>query len=155
MTQTARRCDAKRAPLQLFQPLLEKKQNQITVTLTDGPLHIPLDGPSLTQILLNLLANANRHTRAGHIEIGAQQDGEQSWVWVRDDGEGMAPELARRVFDRQVSGPADQSSGLGLSICREIVEAAGGTMGLTSAPEQGTRVWMILPAAHKEGHRDA
>ena len=66
---------------------------------------------------------------------------------VRDDGDGIPPELLPRVFDRFVKGADSPGSGLGLAIVRDIVEAHGGTVALTSTLGEGTEVRLTLPAA--------
>jgi signal transduction histidine kinase len=64
---------------------------------------------------------------------------------VSDDGEGIPPEILSRVFERGVSG--SESSGLGLAICKEIVEAYGGEIGIDSETGLGTTARFTLPVS--------
>jgi signal transduction histidine kinase len=109
----------------------------------------PVDGDParLRSVLSNLLANALRHTPpGGTIGVTAAAAGGVVRLTVRDDGEGIAPELLPRVFDRFVKSRASNGSGLGLAIVRDIVEAHGGAATVDSKPGQGTAVSLTLPA---------
>ena len=110
----------------------------------------PVDGDAarLRRVLGNLVANAMAHTPAGGaVRLAAERAGAMVAVSVSDTGEGMDPALAERAFDRFVKAPGSRGSGLGLSIARDIVEAHGGEVRLESAPGQGTKVTLTLPAA--------
>lgn len=123
------------------------------VTLAaDYPPDLPrvlADGQRLGQILSNLLSNAIRHTpNGGHVTVSAvARDPKAITVSVRDDGQGIEPELLPRVFDRFAKEPGSGGSGLGLAICRDLVEAMGGHISVDSAQGQGTVVSFTLPAA--------
>jgi two-component system sensor histidine kinase BaeS len=107
------------------------------------------DPARLRGVLGNLLANALRHTPAGgtvHV-AGAPGDARTVRVVVRDDGEGIPPDLLPRVFDRFVKGQSSTGSGLGLSIVRDVVEAHGGTVSAESTAGGGTAIAITLPAA--------
>jgi signal transduction histidine kinase len=96
----------------------------------------------MRQVIGNLLSNAIRHTPEGG-SVKAAVDG--STLTVTDDGEGIAPELRARVFDRFAKGTSSTGSGLGLSIARDIVVAHGGKIEIDSAPGAGTAVKVTLP----------
>jgi two-component system sensor histidine kinase BaeS len=68
---------------------------------------------------------------------------------VGDDGDGITPTLLPRVFDRFVKGVDSPGSGLGLAIVRDMVEAHGGTVTMTSTLGAGTEVRLTLPPAHE------
>ncbi len=103
------------------------------------------------RVLFNLIDNAIRHTPAeGEITVAAERSGERVLVEVADTGEGIAPEERERVFEPFFRGGSQSArtkrgSGLGLTICRAIVEAHEGEIWLEGA-ERGTRVRFTLPA---------
>ena len=66
-------------------------------------------------------------------------------ITVRDDGEGITPELLPRVFERFVKGGSSTGSGLGLAIVRDLVEAHGGTVAAESTVGLGTAIQVTLP----------
>jgi two-component system sensor histidine kinase BaeS len=113
-----------------------------------------MDTSATRRILANVLANAIRHTpRGGSISIaarGADEDGRVS-VIVRDTGTGIPPELVPRAFERFAKGESSDGSGLGLAIARDLAEAMGGSIDLTSAQGLGTTVTIRLPAAQSTG----
>jgi heavy metal sensor kinase len=106
----------------------------------DGPRADVLgDHDRLEQVLTNLVSNAIRHAPVGgSVRLHTWTRNGTSGCSITDDGPGVAPELADRVFDRFVRGdPArgtGTGSGLGLSICREIVEAHGGAIWVDAGP---------------------
>jgi len=113
----------------------------------------------VSQVLINLLSNAIKYSPDGHpIEIGATLT-QPGWVevWVKDHGLGIPladqPHLFERFYrvkhcDRQhISG-----TGLGLSLCKSLVENQGGRMGFESTHGQGSRFYFTLPIAIKGDH---
>ena len=108
---------------------------------------VDADPARLRGVLGNLLANAIRHTpAAGSVRISARASGETVQLKVADDGEGIPPDLLPRVFDRFTRAPGSPGSGLGLAIAREVVQAHGGVIDLTSEVGKGTTVRVELPA---------
>ena len=106
------------------------------------------DPERLELVFANLLTNAIRHTPAGgSIEIRALPDGEFVRFEVNDTGEGIPNDYQAQVFDKyfQVPGRIRTGTGLGLAIAKNIIEAHGGEMGLTSEPGQGSTFWFTLP----------
>jgi len=120
-----------------------------------------LDADKIDQILSNLVENAVRHG-AGIVTIvvePARMDGEAALppavgldvpdaaaVSVRDQGEGISPEVAPRVFRRFWRGKRRGGTGLGLYIVKGLVEAHGGTIGVWGAPGGGAEFRFIVPA---------
>ncbi len=119
------------------------------VAAIDPPsLTVDADSVRLRSALANLLGNALRHEhRGGEVRVEAAVSDDIAHVVVRDDGEGIPTELLPRVFDRFVKGTDSPGSGLGLAIVRDIVEAHGGSVGVTSSPGTGTAVRLTIPAA--------
>ena len=105
------------------------------------------------RVLFNLLANSLRHTPSdGSVAVVVEPLTEELRITVEDTGEGIAPELRRRMFDRFWRGDRARSSekaggGLGLAIAQGLVEAQGGRIWAESRPEGGARVSFTLPAA--------
>lgn len=125
----------------------------VAVTAAASPAAILGDEDLLVQVFVNLLDNALVHTPAGGtVALGCAPVGERVRGWVSDDGAGIALEHQGRVFDRFYRVDAGRArahggAGLGLSICRAIVEAHGGTIRLASDPGRGTTVEFWLSAA--------
>ena len=107
----------------------------------DQPL-VPMDYVLIQQVLINLLENSMQHGR-GAIQIGLKSQPNSFLFWVEDEGEPIPPELEGRLFERFSRGRelADGGSGLGLSICKGLVEAHRGNIWL----EEGRRFCFSLP----------
>jgi signal transduction histidine kinase len=110
----------------------------------------------IQQILLNLLVNARQAMpQGGRLIIRLSHEPEGGFVdlCVRDTGCGMTPEVMRRMFEAHFStksGPDETGkggTGLGLSACREIVEAHRGRIRVESAPGKGTAITIRIPRA--------
>lgn len=110
----------------------------------------------IQQILLNVLINARQAMpNGGRIYVSLSHDASTEFVdlTVRDTGNGMAPETMRRIFEPHFTtkaGPDDSGkggSGLGLSMCRDIIEAHRGKIRVESAPGKGTAFTIRLPSA--------
>ncbi|GAA0964589.1 HAMP domain-containing sensor histidine kinase [Actinocorallia libanotica] len=112
--------------------------------------HVTADGQRLTQALLQLVANAVRHTRdGGRIGVGtALRDGGLA-LWVRDDGPGVPPELRERIFERFAHGERG-GTGLGLAIVGSIAHAHGGRVAVADAPGGGALFTITIPAVLEE-----
>jgi two-component system sensor histidine kinase BaeS len=112
---------------------------------TDLPT-VEVDPVRIRQVLLNLLANALRHTPVeGVVSVEVQIRPQQIVIRVRDSGSGIAPEELPRIFERFQKGSDSGGSGLGLAIARKLVLAHGGDIGIESAPGKGTEVTVSLP----------
>ncbi|KAA0945344.1 MULTISPECIES: KinB sensor domain-containing domain [unclassified Pseudomonas] len=105
------------------------------------------DQAQLERVLDNLLGNALRHTaEGGQIRLQARRHGERVIVSVEDNGEGIAYGQQGRIFEPFVQvGRKKGGAGLGLALCKEIVQLHGGRMGVYSRPGQGTQFYMALP----------
>ena len=118
----------------------------------DVPQWMRIDASKLRQILINLLGNAAKFTEHGTVQVHlALLAPSQLQVTIQDSGPGMDPALQARLFQRFVKGselPAGEaSSGLGLSISREIARIMGGDISVTSQPGQGSSFTVTLPFA--------
>ena len=126
----------------------------------DLPVDLPpvlADGRRIVQVLDNLLSNAARHSPEGiPIRVAASRDGALVEVSVADGGEGVPPERLPHLFRRHAGAGEGGGSGLGLVICKGLVEAHGGRIRAESGgPGRGTRVAFTLPAAEEEGSAPA
>jgi len=121
------------------------------------------DEKRLQQVLMNLLGNAVKFTQQGEIVITVSDLGADRLRFeVRDTGPGIRPEEQRRIFDRfaQVDDSRRkeyEGVGLGLAISRELVDMAGGSIGVSSVPGKGATFWFewILPCYELEALQDA
>jgi heavy metal sensor kinase len=135
--------------LEQYTPIAAEAGITLQGELETAPL--VADEDLLVQVLVNLIDNALAHTSArGEVTVGCELDDGRIRFWVSDTGEGIAPEHQDRVFDRFYRVDAGRSrerggTGLGLPICRAIVEALGGIISLASVPDRGTRVDILLP----------
>ncbi|MCJ2044700.1 PAS-domain containing protein [Methylobacterium sp. J-078] len=117
------------------------------------------DGKRVRQILFNLLSNAVGFSSPGQqVRVEVRRDASELTLTVVDQGQGMPPDVAARVFDRFEShtlGTRHRGVGLGLSIVRSFVELHGGRVSLASEPGVGTRVTCSFPVAETAAHQDA
>ena len=125
-----------------------EEQNIVIVVEIQEPLpHLHADHTQLDRVLDNLLDNALRHTpQNGLIRLQARRHGERVIISVEDNGEGIAYGQQGRIFEPFVQvGRKKGGAGLGLALCKEIVQLHGGRMGVYSRPTQGTQFYMALP----------
>lgn len=130
----------------------EKIKNGIELrfNLPDHQLEIVTDETRLMQVLVNLSTNAMNFTQEGYVEIGVTHSDKEVLFFVKDTGIGIAPELHEKVFERfyrtgQITTGRHGGTGLGLTICRSLIEMMGGKIWLESKPGQGTQVYFTLP----------
>ena len=107
------------------------------------------DENRLVQVLSNLISNSLKHTTKGSITYGYQMidEGQNILFYVRDTGSGIAPEFIDHIFDAYVSKDADQQKGygLGLALCRIIVEKMGGQISVQSTVGEGSLFSFKMP----------
>lgn len=115
----------------------------------DSDVWVDADRQRLLQSLLQLAANAVRHTSENDvITIGASRTPAGPSLWVEDSGEGIAPEDQQRIFERFSRLPGatrDSATGLGLTIVQAIADGHGGTVELESELGVGSRFTIVLP----------
>ena len=124
----------------------------VEAQVPDGLAPARANPEKLQRVLFNLIQNAIRHTPAdGSVTVAAEGSGTTVEVEVADTGEGLDPGERERAFEPFFRGGhaqarSEEGTGLGLTICRAIVEAHGGRIWLADSPD-GTRVRFSLPAA--------
>jgi signal transduction histidine kinase len=122
----------------------------------DGPLpQVIGDATLITMLWQNLVGNAikfRREDRAPQVVIDCERgtgDHDGHWMFsVTDNGIGVAPEFADKVFvifQRLHSRDAYAGTGIGLALCKKIVEVHGGTIAIDTTNSSGTRIWFTLP----------
>ncbi len=121
------------------------------------PVRILGHESEMRMLLLNLVQNAfHAMPQGGRLEVTVRRRGDQAELIVSDTGVGMEAEVRRHIFDPFFSRRADgrRGTGLGLTICRSIVERHEGRIEVESAPGQGTAFVIHLPLAERRLARD-
>lgn len=113
------------------------------------------DATGLTALIQNLLANAIkfRGTRPPTIHVGVARQGDEWQISVRDDGIGFDPKHAERIFvifQRLNTSEKYEGSGIGLAICRKIVERHGGRIWAEANPAGGAIFHFTIPAVERK-----
>lgn len=127
------------------------RQVRVQLALPEASVMLSLDSHKIQQVLHNLIGNAIKYSNAGQavaVSMGLADGG--VCLSVTDDGPGLSPQDQDRLFTpfhRGAIPPRDGTMqvGLGLAICRKIIEAHGGTMGVESVLGGPTRFWCALP----------
>jgi signal transduction histidine kinase len=153
----ARRLEIQRQPLDLATLVREavgrtveeasRMSCRINLT-TDGRVAGQWDPLRLDQVVTNLLSNAIKYGKGKPIEVTVRAEGDRAILTVRDHGIGIAEEDQRRIFEKfERAAPRPQQGGLGLGlyIARQIVEAHGGVIRVSSALHAGATFAVELP----------
>lgn len=130
-------------------PIAEEKSLSVRLSPPESDFRIGYP-VALSRVLLNLTTNALKFTAEGFVEVAARQVSPSAVEFsVRDTGRGIPPQSMTTLFEpfrrRQKQGEyAFSGSGLGLSICRKLVEAMGSALQVETAPDYGTRFYFVL-----------
>jgi NtrC-family two-component system sensor histidine kinase KinB len=129
-----------------FAPDAEAKGIELLVEIQGHLPRLHADAGQIDRVLDNLIDNALRHTASdGQIRLQARRHGERVIISVEDNGEGIAYGQQGRIFEPFVQvGRKKGGAGLGLALCKEIVQLHGGRMGVYSRPGRGTQFYMAL-----------
>jgi signal transduction histidine kinase len=152
-------CQLNRQPVNLGQlvqsalcdlePVLTKNQVTLTNYINDNLPYVNADPVQLTRVFCNLIGNALKHNPPGiSLTLDAIVEDKTIRCIVQDDGIGMNPQQCRRLFDIYSQGRRARyvpGLGLGLHLCRQIVTAHGGKIGVKSSPGAGAAFWFTLP----------
>ncbi|MBB5233876.1 GAF domain-containing protein [Deinococcus budaensis] len=123
--------------------------------ITRGELpRVQADAQQLDQLLQNLISNGLKYHREGvrpQVRVTAERDGDGLWRFqVTDNGIGIEPQYFERIFvifQRLHGREAFEGTGIGLAVCKKIVERHGGRLWLESTPGQGSSFFFTLPGA--------
>src|SRR5208282_1432808 len=120
---------------------------EVTADLPEDLPLVPLDSVLMEQVFVNLLENAARHTPPGTpIEISARRHNGTVLVQVSDRGLGLSPDELERVFEKFYHAKSPSAgAGLGLAICRAVVDAHGGRIWAENRAEGGAVFHFTLP----------
>ncbi|MEH1806906.1 MAG: ATP-binding protein [Nostoc sp.] len=132
-----------------LEPLLEQNQAKLTnLVSADLPL-VNADPTQLWRVFSNLIVNALKHNPPGLLlTINATREGEMIYCTVNDNGVGISQQQSDRLFDLYFRGASIRNSvslGLGLYLCKQIIHAHGGEIGINSALNAGATFWFTLP----------
>ena len=133
----------------IVQPIAEEKGLSVQLATPEADFRIghPV---ALSRVLLNLTTNALKFTAEGFVDVTARQTGTRALEFsVRDTGRGIPPQSMATLYEpfRRRHKPGEYAfsgSGLGLSICRKLVEAMSSTLEVETAPGYGTRFYFVL-----------
>jgi two-component system sensor histidine kinase BaeS len=138
--------------LRAFRTRFERQAIDLQENLaSDAPVRILGDADRLTQLFSNLLENTLRYADTpGTLKVWQNQTADQIMIYFEDSGPGVPPASLEHLFDRLYRVDKSRSralggSGLGLSICKSIVDNLGGKIGAANASSGGLRIEIVLP----------
>ena len=136
--------------VQNLAPLVGQKNLRLITDLPGQAIEMVGDRKRCLQVLLNLANNAVKFTDKGEVKITARAQGNQLRVTVADTGIGIKPEQIGMLFEafRQLDGTAKriyEGTGLGLHLCRKLLQLMHGEIGVESEFGKGSRFWFALP----------
>jgi CheY-like chemotaxis protein len=139
----------------LIQPLADSRSIRLISDPGHCDTYVITDHQRCRQSLLNLLSNAVKYNHdGGEVTIGCERtDDATLWISVRDSGPGIDPVRRARLFEPFERLGAEESgvegTGLGLALTQQLVERMGATMGVDTAPGQGSTFWIDLPITER------
>jgi len=142
--------------IEIASPLLEQRQQRLTVDVPAEGLLVDADADRLAQVFSNLLTNAAKYSDTNtHVRFSARQVGDKIVVRVQDEGQGIAPHMVEAVFEhfvqqKQSLGREQGGLGLGLAIVKNLVVLHGGTVRAESEGRgKGSAFIVELPLAER------
>ncbi|WP_306598693.1 PAS domain-containing sensor histidine kinase [Geothrix sp. 21YS21S-2] len=136
----------------MMEPEAMKRSLAMAFPVLDRPCFVQADRVRLKQVLLNLLSNAIKYNRkGGSVTVASTLIGSHLRLSVRDTGSGLSPELVEQLFQPfnrlGREGSAEEGTGIGLVMCKVLVELMGGRIGVESMPGAGCEFWFELGSA--------
>lgn len=136
--------------LRYSEHLLDRKNQKLSLNFLEGEAYLMADKEKITRVLDNLIGNAMKFTpNNGEISINTQVVSNGLQITVKDNGVGIPEHVQPYVFSgpegRRTGTSGEKSHGLGLSICKKIVESYGGTIHFQSRQGKGTNFYIWLP----------
>lgn len=141
-----------------FKYAIQKKELKLVITSAEDSIYAYFDSTMISKVIFNLISNAIKYTSKGGIYINiretenvafnAKQDEKLIEIEVRDTGRGIANEIQPKIFERfyQDALTIDKGYGIGLSHCKDLIEAHSGTIVVESAIGEGTCFRFTIPA---------
>ena len=129
----------------------QSMQHDISVNLSDDLLMAKMDVRLIVQVIINIVNNAIKYTPVGsHIRLSAEKQDDMVRISISDDGQGISGEAKKHLFDMFYTagiGKPDnrRGLGLGLGLCKSIIDAHGGTIGVEDNIPQGSVFYFTLP----------
>lgn len=134
--------------IEIFQQIARKRRIDCRLVTSERRLPVWIDTGMMDKVLFNLLSNAFKFTADnGSITVMLEQKDGQALIKVQDTGIGMSPEVMQHAFDIFYQGDVDnhKGSGLGLALCKELVQLHHGTITASSEKNKGTVFTVTLP----------
>ncbi len=133
---------------------IENKNVTITVKNDGHPIDIEADRDRIAQVISNVLHNAIKFTKTGTITIMSKVQDDDVTVSVKDNGPGIDHQIIPILFSKFVT-KSDRGTGLGLYICKNIIEAHDGKIGAENSPDGGAIFSFRLPVKNKHSHTNS
>jgi signal transduction histidine kinase/AmiR/NasT family two-component response regulator len=144
LTEVMRECQV------MIEPQAKKRGISATFSRFEGPCFVKADRTRVKQVLVNLLSNAIKYNRVGgtvEVDCIASTPG-RIRVGVRDNGEGLAPDKLAQLFQPfnrlGQEASAEEGTGIGLVMCKRLIELMGGVIGVESGVGKGSVFWVDL-----------
>ncbi len=142
-----RRVDLRDVVIEAVETFKRGRPAAVTLELPEAPLAVSVDFGRMVQVLINLLENAVRYSPVGFpvVVAASRVDATTARFEVRDRGPGLSADDQARIFGRFVRGTAAEGTsglGIGLYLCRAIVERHGGAIGVDSVAGGGATFWV-------------
>ena len=147
------RCDMRTLCQQVVEELTETSERNIALDMPRKPLETEVDCSRIEQVIANLVGNAIKYSPPdAPVAVTLRRRGGNAHLAVRDEGTGISADALPHVFERFYRAPGAQvlsgptsSLGLGLYICKVLVEQHGGRIGVESKQGRGSTFWFTVP----------